>query len=114
MGFHFGPSNSRLGNLIPEYLPDNAHAEVNVFLRHALISKNAHLAKDALELAMGTNIGHCVECWWAAHALLGDKFKTSTECSNQIFPRWREPWNDFYKDFGDNPFREKWRTEKKV
>jgi hypothetical protein len=86
-----------------------AHAEVNIYRKYNIQSVNEGHSVGELPLHIGTNIGHCAECYWAAHAIFkkwSDNFETDTICSNKIFKSWGEPWVGFYQEYGDNPFRD--------
>ncbi|WP_313537508.1 DUF4157 domain-containing protein [Sphingomonas sp.] len=93
----------------PAVLSSNAHAEANQILRHAVFAlENKHSPHD-LGLIISSDVQHCAECWWAYNALMRHyKIKTIynvTGTSRRLFERWREPWDGFYKSYGDNPFR---------
>ncbi|RZU29762.1 hypothetical protein [Edaphobacter modestus] len=108
------PSNTKamvgkIGKVRPTLLASNAHAEVNEYIQHAIFSHlNGHTPHD-VNLAVGSDIAHCAECWWAAWAMItkkGGTFVSSSKCENKLFERWREPWVGFYTAYGANPFRD--------
>jgi hypothetical protein len=108
------PSNTKrdtdkFGLKRPTVMSANAHAEVNEIVQHAYRALSAlHMSPHDVGLMFGSDIQHCAECYWAAHAMWkkGNKKPfNATGCGNKLFDRWREPWSGFYADYGDNPFR---------
>jgi hypothetical protein len=107
------PSNtaaafSKAGLKKPEALKNNAHAEVNEVVAHTIRSIRLGLTAHDVNLIFASDIKHCAECYWAAHAFWKKANKqmiNKTGCANKLFERWRQPWDGFYKDYGDNPFR---------
>jgi hypothetical protein len=93
----------------PTVLPSNAHAEVNEIVQHAVRSlEELHAHPHNVGLMFASDIQHCAECYWAAHAMWhkGNKVPVNaTGCGNRLFARWREPWSGFYTEYGSNPFR---------
>jgi hypothetical protein len=108
------PSNTKamvgkIGKVRPTLLASNAHAEVNEYVQHAIFSHLNGYTPHDLGLAVGSDIAHCAECWWAAWAMItkkGGKFVSFSKCENKLFERWREPWVGFYTAYGANPFRD--------
>jgi len=108
------PSNTKvmvgkIGKVRPTLLASNAHAEVNEYIQHAIFSHLNGYTPHDLGLAVGSDIAHCAECWWAAWAMItkkGGKFVSFSRCENKLFERWREPWVGFYMAYGANPFRD--------
>jgi len=115
------PSNTvreiaKLGTTRPELMANNAHAEVNGYIQHAIFALENGAHPHAHKLAIGSDIPHCAECWWAAVAMQvykGGFVFSDSKSDNKLFERWREPWVGFYKAYGDNPFRNKDGTLKK-
>jgi hypothetical protein len=94
----------------------SAHAEVNAYRElYRLYTKDQGTSSSIAKFRMATNIAHCAECWWAAHALfkkLGidiGKLETSSPTEGYLFNQWTEPWEGFYKELGidSSPFRDK-------
>jgi hypothetical protein len=109
------PSNTKasiekMGKKRPTVLTSNAHAEVNEFVQHAYFAlMRAHHSPHDLSITIASDIEHCVECWWAGHAMMlkgQGRIVSATGCANKLFERWREPWVGFYTEYGDNPFRQ--------
>jgi hypothetical protein len=109
------PSNTKretdkVGLNRPTVMSANAHAEVNEIVQHAYRALNVlHMSPHDVGLMFGSDIQHCAECYWAAHAVWKKGNKTpvnATGCGNRLFDRWREPWSGFYAAYGDNPFRQ--------
>ncbi|HEX6899876.1 MAG TPA: hypothetical protein VF789_09185 [Thermoanaerobaculia bacterium] len=99
----------------------SAHAEVNAYRElYRLYTEDQGTASSIVKFRMATNIAHCAECWWAAHALfkkLGidvGKLETSSPTENVLFKQWTEPWEGFFQDLGmdSSPFRDKKGTLK--
>jgi len=100
----------------PTVLTPNAHAEVNELVQHACYALESHNSPHDVGITMASDIAHCVECYWAGNAMMQKgtgTFESGTGCENKLFARWREPWVGFYKDYGENPFRNKDGTLKK-
>ncbi|HYG11302.1 MAG TPA: hypothetical protein VD835_15245 [Pyrinomonadaceae bacterium] len=93
----------------PTVMLGNAHAEVNEIVQHAIRSlEELHQSPHDVALMFASDIQHCAECYWAAHAMWkkGNKVPVNaTGCGNRLFARWREPWSGFYTEYGSNPFR---------
>lgn len=94
----------------------SAHAEVNAYRElYKLYTQDQGTASSLVKFRMATNVAHCAECWWAAHALftkLGidlGKLETSSPTENVLFNQWTEPWEGFFQDLGmdSSPFRTK-------
>lgn len=95
----------------------SVHAEAQLFRELEMIyRKNKPQTSALTNLKMYTNLAHCAECWWAAHAYLRKRWgknpsfilntmKTGTE--NRLFKNWGEPWIGFFKELGlsQSPFR---------
>jgi hypothetical protein len=100
----------------PDVMPSNAHAEVNQYVQLALVAATHGLNPSDIGLAIGSDIAHCAECYWALEALKQKgtgTFFSFTGCENKLFARWREPWTGFYATYGPNPFRKTDGTFKK-
>gem|GEM_PF-6408430 len=95
----------------PDAMKANAHAEVNQILHHGIRALvELHQNPHDVKLMFASDIQHCAECYWAAHAMWKKGNKTPvnyTGCGNKLFARWREPWDGFYAEYGSNPFRKK-------
>jgi hypothetical protein len=93
----------------PTVMAANAHAEVNQIVQHAIQALSNKTSVHDLGLVIGSDIQHCAECWWAANAMSTKGKKVTfnqTGCGNKIFARWRQPYENFYKTYGPNPFRD--------
>jgi len=88
------------------------HAEVNSYRYYFIQSAKSKYTPGELKLHIASDIAHCVECWWAAHAMFkkypgkfGSTIVGAKNCENKLFANWSEPWVNFYTEYGDNPFR---------